>query len=82
MPNYRVKTVTLTVFAFFIILTYKKAPEVNPDDPNYDPLTDPNVVFDSVEFERTDEEICLGLDAAIREYLANAQVWGHFTQLI
>lgn len=50
-----------------------EAPELNPDDPNYDPLNDPNIVFDSVEFERTDEEICLGLDAAIREYLANAQ---------
>lgn len=50
-----------------------EAPELNPDDPNYDPLNDPNIVFDSVEFERTDEEICLGLDAAIREYLANAE---------
>lgn len=48
--------------------------EVSVDDPDYDPLDDPNVVFDSVSFHPTEEEICLGLDQSIREYLANGQM--------
>jgi len=48
--------------------------EVSVDDADYDPLEDPNVVFDSVSFHPTEDEICLGLDRAIREYLANGQM--------
>lgn len=37
-----------------------------------DPQYDPDVVFDSVSYEPTDEEICSGLDVAIREFFHHA----------
>lgn len=48
-----------------------RAKEVSIDDPDYDPLNDPNIVFDSISFHPTDEETCFKLDQAIREYLSN-----------
>lgn len=37
-----------------------------------DPLNDPEIVFDSVTIEPSDEELIPGLDSAIREYLNHA----------
>jgi len=37
-----------------------------------DPLNDPDIVFDSVSYEPNDEEICSGLDVAIREFFHHA----------
>jgi len=37
-----------------------------------DPLNDPDIVFDSVSYEPTDEEICTGLDVAVREFFHHA----------
>ena len=36
--------------------------EVSMDDPDYDPLEDPNIVFDSISFHPSVEETCFKLD--------------------
>lgn len=44
----------------------------NVDDPHYDPFTDPDIVFDSLEVEPTFDEIAAELEQCIGEYFNNA----------
>jgi len=44
------------------------------DRPNYDPLEDPEVIFDSLDIEPSTEEIFSSLDSIIGEYFNNASL--------